>query len=376
MAAEALVVILTKDVPVRRNVVLQVPIEGFFWTNPSVVRTESGYICSVKGVNYDREEVYYSGDWKALNSREPLTVKNVILHLDRDFNTTSLAPLDTSAVCENKRSNTVEDIRLFFMGDKLMAGGTLHKYALFPCGARWLSKIDAWRCFVAEVNNNCLVNDVVLNSVVEAKIEKNWVPWVHSPSELSLIANVSTGARMRLSDEQGRLVSRVISPAESFRWTDGWSGSSCVVPYSGGGVCIVHRRTTNMPYLYKHMLLVFDASMNVVRRSNVFSLEGVPVEFCCGLDVDESTDSAIIAYGRFDKSAVLIELSLANMLALVELPVDRSQSLSEVGVEESIPFSEAVKVILGHEGTIWGLLDELVIAQQRIDALSAAKAGK
>jgi hypothetical protein len=64
------------------------------------------------------------------------------------------------------------------------------------------------------------------------------------------------------------------------------------------------------------------------------------------------------------------------MLALVELPVDRSQSLSEVGVEESIPFSEAVKVILGHEGTIWGLLDELVIAQQRIDALSAAKAGK
>jgi hypothetical protein len=359
--------ILTKDVSLRRYIALQVPIEGFFWTNPSVVRTRLGYACAVKGVNYDRESIYYSGDWQALDPDERLAVKNVILTFDRDFNTTSMVHLDTSAVSENQ-SNTVEDIRLFHLDNKLMAIGTFQKYIQVRSGNRWISNIDAWRVFIAEVGDARLVNAIVLDSPVGAKIEKNWIPCVRSSADVELIANVNTGARMALSYEQDGWVSRPISGMEDFRWTDGWSGSSCVAPYSGGGVCIIHRRTRGMPYLYKHMVLVLDGNMNAVRRSQAFSFEGSAIEFCCGLDIDETTDAAIVTYGRFDKVAILIELSLADMLALADLPVNRCLPLSGVAVEHNIEQAEAVKVIGGHERTIWRLLDELAIAQHRIAA--------
>ena len=64
---------LNERLSVRRSVRLDVFGKAMFSTNPSLVRVEKGYLCCVKGVNYDREEIWYSSDWQASDKSKPAT---------------------------------------------------------------------------------------------------------------------------------------------------------------------------------------------------------------------------------------------------------------------------------------------------------------
>ena len=363
--------ILTKDITSRKAISLGVSGDGFLWGNPSIIQCDSGYICLVKGINYDREKIYYSGDWQAINTTEQIQSKYALLTLDRDLHITSSSNLDTSSITTDAGcAINVEDLRLFWLDKRLMVMGSVLKWMFVSCGARWVIKHDTWRVFIAEIDSNALTNPHTLESPTGAQFERNWIPCVRSATTFSLITNVNTGARLEVIADHGQIRTSIVGSYGSFAWKDGWSGSTCLVPYLDGYISIVHRRTASPPYVYRHMLLMFDSELRIKKRSDAFSFNELPVEFCCGLVVDQQGNSAIIAYSEFDKSQVIIELPLSDLTNLLIFPVDDCNPISHVKVDQNVPHTEAVRLIRGHAATIWKVLDELTIAHEKIHDLS------
>ncbi len=364
--------ILSQIIPQRRSIALDVFEHGFFNCNPSIVKSDYGYISIVKGINYDREAIYRECDWSSIDKQQRILIRHRIVYLDNDLQILSVADLEIPEVSANPPFYVdIEDIRLFYFQNRLMAMGTYLRHKGVSVGQRWIMTDQTWRVFIAKLDGNKLIDLQIFDSLVGEKWEKNWIPCVRSSTELSLIANINTGARIDIVRGSGNRTSiRQSGETRDFHWRGGWSGSSCLVACAEGYLGVVHCNLSQPPQVYRHMFILVDRHLNIRRRSRDFSFKGLPIEFCCGLVVDEDEDTAMIAYSQFDRSALLAELRLSDIKELLEFEVAEGTSIREVGCQHTVPLSLALECLAEHEKHIWRLIDELLAAQAQSDALS------
>ena len=304
--------ILQQAIPALGTARLSVFAPGRFSTNPTILRVGGGFLCLVKGVNFDLEEIRGSGDWQALDRSEPISIRYRLAHLDEDLRVVDCFDFDTSEVEARIGGRAdVEDLRLFWCDGAVWACGCALERDIVWRGARWLVGATRSRVFVGEVVLDRLENVRVFDSPVGAASEKNWAP-VSSAREIVLVTNVETGGRL-VCDAALSAVSA--SPGQDLRWRD-WSGSSALMPFAGGYLAVAHRKTLAEPYVYSHLLVSFDADLKPRRLSDPFSFEGGPVEFCCGLDID--ADSVAFSYGVMDKAAAIARFRRAAVEGLLK----------------------------------------------------------
>lgn len=298
--------ILFDRVAPRRRMVLDVAPQGWFATNPSLIRVENGYVGIIKCINFDIDEVMRRGKWQAVNG-ERIANLNMLLYLDDQLNVLESTPLDTSAVTRQAVGHgMVEDIRLFHHAGTIRACGTLYDRDF--AGAA-ITRSNS-RVFVAELALDALDNASLLPSPTDSVDEKNWLPWPQADGPLRAVVNANTGAT--LAEENGWAPHSDPAP---FNWRGGWSGSSPIVRYRNNHYAILHRKAGRHLPLYEHAFALFGASGPTF--SAPFRFEGHASEFCCGLDLCEETGLAVIGYGIGDKTAIAALVDAEALIATV-----------------------------------------------------------
>lgn len=261
--------------------------------NPSVIKTQSGYLSTVRGCNYNLKSGYNfkigSADSKVPDSQ------NYIVEFDDNFELKSYWFLEDRHIRADDRAlDGLEDLRLFeYKGQKHVIASALN-YWPKPKNVMVMCRID---------NGNVLRDPLFLQSPTDAKVEKNWMPWVVGDR---LFFVYQTHPLEIYELRNGNIIKILSSPADN--WISGLSGSSCVMPYKDGYMSVVHRKTIDQKkrlYFYWHHLVEFDAEMNPKRLGRKFSFEEERVEFCAGLSIEK--DNVVFSYGLMDQRAVLLK---------------------------------------------------------------------
>ena len=101
-----------------------------------------------------------------------------------------------------------------------------------------------------------------------------------------------------------------------------WSGSSQVIRWNEGWLCICHYAGRNIktsfrqigPF-YFHKLLYMSRDWDIIATSKRFFFERRGLEFCAGLEING--DHVVVSYGVNDSSAVLMKISNLQIQGLL-----------------------------------------------------------
>jgi hypothetical protein len=283
-----------------------------FSTNPAVLRVGEGYVCLAKGVNFDFETIWLTGDWRACDPAQRVECRYKLLHLDAEFRELATFDLDCADVARCAGAEIdIEDLRLFWLGDAIYVCGSVSAREDVWTGRRWIMGAPTTRVFVAELVLDRLERPHIFPSPGAARMEKNWIPVV-SRDRLNLITDLGAQAIAQFDPARDFEPCEDAAPPRAWR---GWSGSSPPSPWAGGHLIVAHRKSARAPYHYRHMFIALDETLAPRRRSAPFSFEGRPVEFCCGLEACD--DALILSYGVMDKRARIIAVARADIEALL-----------------------------------------------------------
>ena len=296
------------DYSMENPVEIRAPLE-YSITNPSIMRTQSGYQVLCRGM---------------LNQKN-LTTQNICYFLGEDLELLNSNVIDDSDVrnqfsdCENG----LEDGRLFLWNKKTWGIFT----GLKNSHAGYRNTM-----FIGEVSGSHLINVKILRSPHELSREKNWMPCV-------------VGERL--------FFLYTVSPLEIYEFLDGnlvpvfkknlgllrknyLSGSSQVIEWDGGYLAITHTRHPIgflkkiwMKYFlrdenYKlkktyflHQLVKFNKNFEITRISKDFYFESLGVEFCAGIAL--AKNSLLISYGVADIQAKMLRVPIKKIEELLQL---------------------------------------------------------
>jgi predicted GH43/DUF377 family glycosyl hydrolase len=266
-----------------------------------VLRTQNGYLNS-KGV-FIAPGFIKNECWEVLLDDQFKMLKHTRLHR---------SPEDVCSkehVFANDRDlalNGIEDGRLFQLGGSTYILGVANNF--------WKS---SFRMVLAELTEGALTNAVFFESPFNQLQEKNWMP-VDIDGELHVVykANPFLLLRLHTNGTHDMVATQPLDPH-----ADNYSGSSQVIPYKDGWLCIVHRavRLTflkkRVGRLYLHRFLYFDKAWKIAAKSKEFFLEHKGVEFCAGLA--NKNNRFVISYGINDDQARLVELSGSQLESLL-----------------------------------------------------------
>ena len=263
--------------------------------NPSVIATEHGFECTVRGVNYDLEKsdheyIFYYGSYSV-----PFPdTQNYHVTLDDDLNILSYWFLEDRHLRTNIFSlDGIEDLRFFYWkGVKYLIGNAIN----YPssCASTTLMTLEG----------NVLKLEAIFQSPTKAKTEKNWMPFVQG-DELHFLYTPN-GQLLSYKEEL------TLSRADSDNELPNWSGSSCVMEKDGKYYAIVHKREKSR---YTHKLLEYDAQGSLLWQSKEFNFEQFGIEFCAGMAF--KGNDVVVSYGVMDKKALLMKMNFDEFRKVV-----------------------------------------------------------
>jgi predicted GH43/DUF377 family glycosyl hydrolase len=264
--------------------------------NPSVIATEHGFECTVRGLNYDLEKsdheyIFYYGSYSV-----PFPdTQNYHAVLDDDLNIVNYWFLEDRHLRTNIFSlEGIEDLRLFhWKGERYVIGGAIN----YPsqCSNITLMKLEG----------NVLNLEAMFSSPTKAKTEKNWMPFVQG-EDLHLLYTPN-GQVLTYKDEL------TLSRADSDNELLNWSGSSCVMEKDGKYYAVVHKREKSR---YTHKLVEYDLEGKLLWQSKEFNFEQFGIEFCAGMAL--KGDDVVLSYGVMDKKAVLLKMKFNDFMGVVK----------------------------------------------------------
>lgn len=161
---------------------------------------------------------------------------------------------------------------------------------------------------VAELDDDFGVSRETVCAV--SGVEKNWMPVEGSPKEYVY----STGSPFSIVKVGDGGLS-VVKKDESVKFGAFYKGSTQARLYNGHHVVIAHYNEFSSDggmdvYSYRHVLLVYDKDWNFVRESEPFTFMGFPVEFTCGLLVNDD-GSAYVTFSVYDNVSFVLEIPAA-----------------------------------------------------------------
>lgn len=276
--------------------------------NPSILFHEGKLLCAYRGCNYDLREGHYKFFYGSGPTRLPDT-QSYLAELNADLSCKSVDFIEDRHIRGRiEFSDGVEDIRLVSFQGRLMA---------LACGVNFQlvlqrkSLVGNSRMILSELKDRKLRVMRIFESKEIA--EKNWMPVAGRP-QLDLVYSVNPVVLLEdVTNLQKPVAMRRIPGQLSIPPA---RGGSCLMPWRDGYMCLVHHtnRIDGQKH-YTHQVLIFDASLGLVRASEIFTFEGERVEFCAGLAIDG--DTLYISYGIMDCKAVVLRLAAADLMAAV-----------------------------------------------------------
>lgn len=295
--------------------VIRLEIPGIpFPFNPSVTNHPDGWLFSFRVTrtldkkidncqkNDDRYSKYSINYTILYNENFSILEKNII-------------DIPADATSEEKIAkfapNGVSDLRPFYCADRLFFLG----YA-----SDLVSHCDTM--VLCEFKDGKVTDLDFVQSPKNSRIEKNWMPF--SPAEENILAIYTINPFVVVSIEDG--IARIVSEKILTNIPRDYRGSSQVVPYRDGFICVAHRVIQNAyRNIYLHRFFFYDNSWNLTETSGDFVLEKAGVEFCAGLAINN--DMCLVTYGVDDKHARAMRFSCLILDKMLRpIPASCSQS--------------------------------------------------
>jgi predicted GH43/DUF377 family glycosyl hydrolase len=263
--------------------------------NPSVIATEHGFECTVRGLNYDLEKsdheyIFYYGSYSV-----PFPdTQNYRAVLDDDLNIVDYWFLEDRHLRTNIFSlDGIEDLRFFYWKGKQYLIGNAINYPS-SCASTTLMTLEG----------NVMNLEAIFQSPTKAKTEKNWMLFIQG-EDLHF-----------LYTPNGQLLSYkeqlTLSHADRDNELPNWSGSSCVMEKDGKHYAIIHKREKSR---YTHKLVEYDLEGKLLWQSKEFNFEQFGIEFCAGMAF--KGDDVVLSYGVMDKKALLMKMNFDEFRKVV-----------------------------------------------------------
>lgn len=254
--------------------------------NPTLCFNGNGYTVVVRSVNYELME---SGGVK-LHGQDYDTV-NYIGELSANLNVQRMNALEDTAFrnVPGKSRDGFEDLRTFFWKESLWCLGSARSNA-GDTNTMALQKISGER----------VVESYLVESPFGFSREKNWMPFV-SEGKLYAVHTMNPLTIVEINEHGA-----TVSLTKPLKVPKGLLGSSQLVEWKEGWLCVVHERSRGKKHLYKHRFVYFDRSWNAV-LSEPFYWKQYGVEFCCGLAVHNGT--VAVGIGVNDSEAIIAQFN-------------------------------------------------------------------
>ena len=155
--------------------------------------------------------------------------------------------------------------------------------------------------------------------------EKNWLPIEGKP--FNFLYDPTTAACLNLDINNYREADDLVAPTiinqiTPPNFSGGLCGSSQVIAYQDGYICLCHSRydwksSGEIRHIfYKHYFVRFDSEMHPVSISEPFSFINESVEYCCGLV--QYGDKIYITFSLCDGCCGLLEIPVSHFDELLQ----------------------------------------------------------
>ena len=289
-------------------------------TNPALILSADRreFQLVLKRNPYDRRRIWRSSDrnWnEILGVDGKLRVRHVHARLGRDFAVIESRPLRIPPLRLGSIDfDSADDVRIIEWNGRPRLMGSCLTVASAISGGTWHFQGMRTRMFMAPLDPADGAQPFVLPAFFNnAKFDKNWISHERNTGELALSIDFNRNIWLALPDAPTQPVAM---PKHALTWQGGWSGSSSLVSLEEGFLAVLHRTVSISPAEYSHMFVICDRRFRVLRRSEPFTFEGEPVEFCMGLTRDRSTSQIFISYGLWDEAARIVTLAEGDVLSL------------------------------------------------------------
>lgn len=280
--------------------------------NPSIIRTDTGYLMVLRSVNYLQE------GGKEFITQDPegkFRTRNFLLELDPHF-----TPLSQKEILESsgRKKNLgakvegLEDCRLIDYGSSRWVSCTvsdMNPYLIPEMALCRIGEDDRGAVSIQELT--------LLHAFGEQRCEKNWLPFVRDGS-LFFIYSFQPFIIVQPNLQDGRCS---IVTHQKLPWSlSHLRGSAPPIPFDRGWLLLTHEvlLQKNGKRAYLHRFVYLNQAYIVERVSKPFVFSHLGVEFCCSMTWNHAGDSLIIPYGFEDREARICSVSIATIQEMLE----------------------------------------------------------
>lgn len=295
--------ILTDLAPKTRFQHISFPVaEGWGRFNPSIARSDDGFLCIVRSSNVHIED----GRYVSSTGGFPFRSENYLASFDDDLQLRAVDKLgDETGQLTKYRSRFpgYTDLRLFAGPAGWQATAATNEHNPGDLNQQVLLKIQ---------DNQ--ITDPVMLSTPEAGQQKNWMP-VLGEALPALVTDCSPTKVVRIDLDRQFTETVADHPAPAI--ANSFRGGSQLVPVEDGYVCLIHERLHGrVPRkLYVHRVVHFTNGFEIDACSQQFVFQLREVEFCAGMALDDGR--FILSFGENDREAYLAAVPVQEFLAML-----------------------------------------------------------
>ena len=262
----------------------------FYSSSSCILPYKEGYLMNMRMVNYTIDSNGYYRDCD-----DYIITVNNYMELSDDF--TVIEEKLLGSVFDERKYIGYEDIRIFptqnneglhFVGTGLHKNGNLGIYSgHYDKNIEYIEGTEIKPTFS---HQGCEKNWVFVDYVGSPHIVYNWYP-LH-------ICKINVASHTLESvckkDNVPKLFKRIRGSTNGFK-------------YKNEIWFITHMVSYEQPRHYYHVFLVFDSELNLLRYSAPFKFEGVCIEYCIGLIVEDYR--VIVPYSTWDRTSKIATYS-------------------------------------------------------------------
>ena len=207
----------------------------------------------------------------------------------------------------------LEDVRIFRWDDIFYVCGVRRDVKPNGEGRMELCEVD-W------TKNSCteVTRDRIEPPSGPTYLEKNWMPILDMPYHFVRWADPLEVVKVTPETLSSEIV---VSKSYNLSLPLGLRGSSQVIPFNKGRICITHECNffhhpgEKKDAHYYHRFMIWDENWNLTRLSKPFKFMAAKIEFNTGLAIKD--DNFIITYGYQDNAAYALKMPI-NLLDSLE----------------------------------------------------------
>lgn len=273
--------------------------------NPSILKTEDGYICAVRMLSYrflksgGRDSV-----WIDPKCKKNIT-RNVIVTLDKEFHIKTVFPIDDSLFAVpgyNGIAKGIFDIRLY----RCSTDGSIVK---FIASSHEYNKKNLSQMVYGELmqgnDSYTVVKFTPILGPDQNRSEKNWMP-LEKEGSLYAYYCYDPLTICAIDCDSGRTTLQQLPPLQ-YDFSR-FFGSAPPIDFDGGSLVLIHEkgRCNNSDYyLYVQRFVWISKTGQIEKISSPFVFQQRGIEFCCGMTVDHSEKNLVFSYGLDDEKACI-----------------------------------------------------------------------